>query len=399
MKNIYFLALSPTGIGLSGGDRIFIELSRRWSRENKLTIFTTSEGIDMCSRQKLSGKKLVIKNVGPKKLPKNFLINYIYKIYLGIKFGLLSHLDRLENSQEKIYVYSASDFWMDVFPAFILKLRYRNIIWLASWYQTAPNPMKGFSEKDRRENKYYLSALMYWFSQFFAKPLVTWKANKVIVNNEDESRRFDKFQKKGKVVVLIGAVPLAEINKWRKKHKNTEKIYEAVFQGRFHAQKGVVELIDIWRKVVDKKPRAKLGMIGDGPLRKKVEQKIENLGLKNNVKLFGYVFDGDKKYRIFSSSRMALHPAFYDSGGMASAEAMAFGIPCVGFNLKAYESYYPKGMVKVKVGDIDEYAEVIRNLLDDKKYYDKIAKESVGMIERNWSWDKRADEIYKKVIK
>ena len=34
---------------------------------------------------------------------------------------------------------------------------------------------------------------------------------------------------------------------------------------------------------------------------------------------------------------------------LVAQEAMAFVIPCVGFNLKAYESYYPKGMIKVPI--------------------------------------------------
>ena len=55
------------------------------------------------------------------------------------------------------------------------------------------------------------------------------------------------------------------------------KKYDAVFIGRFHPQKGVLELIDIWKRVVNKKPQAKLAMIGDGPLMKKVQLKIKKI--------------------------------------------------------------------------------------------------------------------------
>jgi glycosyltransferase involved in cell wall biosynthesis len=154
-----------------------------------------------------------------------------------------------------------------------------------------------------------------------------------------------------------------------------------------------VELIDIWKEVVNKLPQAKLAMIGDGPLKKVVEDRIKNLRLEKNIKLFGYVFDGDEKFKIFSQSKIVVHPAFYDSGGMASAEAMAFGLPCVGFNLKAYESYYPKGMVKVKIGDIKKFSAEIVKLLQNDTYRKKTSAEAVEMIENNWSWETRAQNI------
>ncbi|MDP1710238.1 MAG: glycosyltransferase family 4 protein, partial [bacterium] len=202
---------------------------------------------------------------------------------------------------------------------------------------------------------------------------------------------FQGFEKK--LVVVLGAVDTELISKYIKKFSKLPKIYDAVFQGRFHPQKGVVELIKIWRLVVDKIPKAKLVMIGDGPLMRDVKLKIENLKLENNVRLMGYVFDGDEKYKLFAQSKIVVHPALYDSGGMASAEAMAFGLPCVGFDLESYQSYYPQGMVKVKTGDLDEFANKINKFLDDKKYREKIGKEACDMIGLSWSWDKRAKEI------
>ena len=175
------------------------------------------------------------------------------------------------------------------------------------------------------------------------------------------------------------------------------KIYEAVFQGRFHPQKGVVELIKIWRLVVNKIPKAKLVMIGDGPLMESVKLEIRNLKLEDNIRLLGYVFDGDEKYKLFAQSKIVVHSAFYDSGGMASAEAMAFGLPCVGFDLPAYDSYYPQGMVKAPISNLESFAKNVISLLDNPNLRDKIGREAVSMIYKNWSWDKRAQEVLNKI--
>ncbi|OGM21476.1 hypothetical protein A2955_01000 [Candidatus Woesebacteria bacterium RIFCSPLOWO2_01_FULL_37_19] len=395
--NFIFFALAPTGTGISGSDRIFIELTREWSKKIPITIFTTFEGDEMIKRQRLAGKFLEIKVIGKIKLPRTFLIKYFYKVYLGIRLGF--SLPTTDYRLPTTYLYSSSDFWMDVFPAVIIKIRFNKLKWIATWFQTAPNPFVGYKEQGIRNKGYLLSAFFYWVSQLVSKPLITKFADKVIVNNEDERKRFPKHTKHGHTIVLLGAVPFDDIQKFLTTNYQllATKKYDAVFQGRFHPQKGVVELIDIWKKVVEKKPDAKLAMIGDGPLMMEVRSKIYDLGFKNNIRLFGYVFDGPVKYKIFAESKLVLHPAFYDSGGMASAEAMSFGIPAVGFNLKAYESYYPRGMIKVNTGDLQGFANAILNLLENKNMRYKLGKEAQDVIEKNWSWNNRAKEVLLKI--
>ncbi len=415
----YFFALAPTGEGISGSDRVFIELARRWSEKIPLTIYTTEEGIKMMQRQKLKGKLLKIIKVEKGKLPKNFFIRYLYKIFLAINLGL--SLQITDHQSRITFIYSSSEFWMDSLPALIIKIRYPKINWIAAWYQTAPNPLKGFIEQSskvkvqrtplesprlltgqggRRQSRYSLSALFYWLMQFPIKPLISKIADKVIVNNEEEKKQFPNHAKRGDTTVLIGAVPLNEIKEFlsTNPHLLSTKKYDAVFQGRFHPQKGVVELIDIWRKVVEKIPDAKLAMIGDGPLMNKVKLQISNYKLQNNIVLFGYLFDGEEKYKIFSQSKIVVHPAYYDSGGMAAAEAMAFGVACVGFNLKAYNSYYPEGMIKAKIGDLDSFAHKITELIDNPKLRKDLGDKAKAMIYKNYSWDARAKEILQKII-
>src|SRR3989344_5239537 len=191
---LYIFALASTGNGISGSDRIFIELAREWSKTFPVTIYTTSEGIEMVKLQKLKGKYLEIVMVEQSTLPNNFLMKYLYKVVLGLKLGLTLPFAvyRLPNT----YLYSSSDFWMDVFPAVILKIRFAQLKWVATWFQTAPNPLRGYNEPHfakasrgkQRANTYNTSAFLYWLSQLIAKPLISMYADKVIVNNEDERK-------------------------------------------------------------------------------------------------------------------------------------------------------------------------------------------------------------------
>lgn len=388
MKDITILALAAHGVGISGGDRIFIEFAKRWSKENALLIITSLEGSKMYWRQSASRDNAVVKTLDMPKL--NFLTEYLLKIFLGIKIGLTTVIP----SQSNHIVYSASEFWMDSLPAFILKLRYPKTIWVAAWYQTAPNPLIGFGN-----GRYKLSALWYWLSQLPIKPLISRFADYVLINNENERVIFPKLDSQNKTIVVLGAVNLEEIMTYIENHKKSIKKYDAVFQGRFHPQKGVIELVDIWKDVVSKLPNANLAMIGDGPLMSSVIARVKELGLTDRITLFGYIFDGEKKYQIFSQSKLVVHPALYDSGGMASAEAMAFGLPCVAFDLPAYLSYYPQGMIKVKAGDLKAFANQTIYLLKHNKSRSELGKEASSMIKKKWSWNERAKEVYERITK
>ena len=390
----HIFANAALGKGLSGSDRIFIELSKRLRKRFLVYIHVWEEGYRMCSSQNLKQSNNIKFNI----IYVNFwcrfgfIVCYFARVIFGIKDALLLNISLAKSA----VFYSASEFWMDSLPAFILKIRFPKSIWVAAWFQTAPNPLTGFTKGDR-QTTYRLSAFYYWLMQLPVKLLIGKCADFVLVNNEEERKQFPKLDRQNRTIVMLGAVNVEDINNYQNQNKNLPKIYDAVFQGRFHPQKGVVELIEIWKLVTKKLPQAKLALIGDGPLMSDVKAKIEKLGLSNNVKLFGYVFDGPQKYSIFAGSKIVVHPAFFDSGGMAAAEAMAFGLPCVGFDLDSYNSYYPMGMIKVQIGNIEAFADNVVKLIIDEREREKIGNEAQEMIRKNWSWDKRANLLIKSI--
>ena len=214
-------------------------------------------------------------------------------------------------------------------------------------------------------------------------------ADIVYITSDPDKKLFPRK----KTIVIRGGVDTSISQKYFQNSKNTTKIYEAVFLGRLHPQKGVIELIDVWNNVVSVKPNAKLAIIGDGNLEPLIKQKINKLGLNKNITLFGFQ-DGDKKYQIFQQSKTVVHPAIYDSGGMAAAEAMSFGLPGVSFDLEALKTYYPKGMIKTQCFNLELFANNILQLLDNKKLYLQYSKEAKELIEQHWSWQTQAEKIF-----
>jgi glycosyltransferase involved in cell wall biosynthesis len=172
-----------------------------------------------------------------------------------------------------------------------------------------------------------------------------------------------------------------------------KKEFLAVFVGRFHPQKGVTELIDIWKFVCERQKNARLAMIGVGELEGEVNMKIKQHGLGKNVVLFGFK-DGIAKLKIFKDSLVVVHPAIYDNGGMAACEAMACGLPGVSFDLLPLRSYYPKGMIKTPCFDLQKFALNILRLYDEHDLYSRTRSEAMELA-KEWDWDSRALELLK----
>lgn len=385
--NFHILATAALGKGLSGSDRIFIEISRNLKEKgHTVVVYVWEEGYKMCQSQNLTNVKFVIWPVG--KIQKlGFFITYIFRIINSVFRSLFLNL---ENNSETV-IYSASDFWMDSLPGWILKMRSPSIIWVGTYYLAAPNPFLGFKEKGEFSIPTFKDTL-YYFMQQISYHLIRNYADLVCLTSDPDIKRFPKHKDSGKFLVIKGGVNIKKMD-----NELLEKKYEAVFQGRFHKQKGVLELIEIWKKVVSKLPKAKLALIGDGPLLSDVKQKIKGQELDKNIILFGYLFDGEDKYKIFKQSKLVVHPAIYDSGGMAPAEAMVFGLPGVSFDLEALRTYYPRGMLKVKPSDLGSFADKIIELLTDKKVYDRLSKEAKDMIRSEWSWENRTNQFLEKI--
>ena len=377
----HIIANAALGLGLSGGDRIFIECAKRWAKAgHKLSVYVWEEGYEMCRRNKLDNVKYVIwsnatfRNFG-------FTILYIMRMIKGI-------IETLRMSiPEGSVIYSSSDFWPDSIPAWILKMRFRKVKWVAGFYLFVSNP---FDKESPYKGRLALKGLFYYLSQIPVYSLVRRYADMVFVTNELDGWRFidNKRLTPDRVIAVRGGVdtetPALIPEPKRKK-------FDAVFIGRFHPQKGVLELLDIWRYVCEVKKDAKLAVIGVGELESEVRTKIKKYDLENNVVLFGFK-DGVEKLEIFKDSKVVVHPAIYDSGGMAACEAMACRLPGVSFDLPALRTYYPRGMLKTPRYDLKKFAENIISLLRDEGLYTKTAKDALSWA-REWEWDKRAGQL------
>ena len=371
--------------GLTGGDRIFIELSRRWAQQgNKISIFASRDGYNICMRENLKHENIEYSIWWERGVSRPIAVplSYLARSLVGVVKVLMMK----EPKEQKSIVYSASDFWPDSLPGFFMKLKDRKAKWVAGFYLFTPRP---WSKESVFKGEYLWRGLASYIGQLLVYRLIKRYADMVFVTSEPDVEKFiTKNRDRNKVIAVRGGV---DTRLPTTVPEPREKSYDAVFIGRFHSQKGVLELVDIWRYVCEWKKDAKLAIVGLGPLEAQLRDKIAISELQDNISILGYQ-DGIPKIQTCKSSRVVLHPAIYDSGGMAACEAMACGLPGVSFDLKALKTYYPKGMLKTPCFDSKEFAQNIIRLLEDDGLYNKTQRDALDWA-REWDWDKRAEEI------
>ncbi len=379
---------APVRLALAdGGTNIWLNLIK--SLKNKEISISTQKGNKRKFSYKLKKKGIHFFEFKPFYTYTKLRINFI-EIFLRA-FGLTFILARKYKRMD--YLVSSSDFWPDSIPAFFLKIRNPKLIWIAGFFLTAPKP---WQKDNPYKGKRFLIGFFYWLTQLPVFFLIKRHADYVVVTSEpDVSKFITKKRDRSKIIIAQGGVEVTEAKKFLAGEGWTpvaKRKYDACYLGRFHYQKGVLELIDIWQKVCQKKPGAQLAMIGIGPLEGEVKAKIKKHRLSKNIALLGFR-DGQEKYKIFKQSKIMVHPATYDSGGMASAEGMAWGLPVVGFDLECHQTYYPRGMIKAPLNNFDQFAQKIISLLEDKELYRRYSKEAIDLAQTVWDWDIRVDKI------
>ncbi len=97
--------------------------------------------------------------------------------------------------------------------------------------------------------------------------------------------------------------------------------------GRFSEVKNHAFLLDIVGRMVERDPNVRCLLVGDGPLRQEIEEKVNQLGLKDKVIFTG--LRSDVPRLMLGAMDVFLFPSNYEGLGLVLVEAQAAGLPCV----------------------------------------------------------------------
>lgn len=362
---------------MGGSDKIFLEMAKVWKAAgHSLKVFGCSEAGKMCVEAGLSENFQRISGFDVEKIG----------LFLAYFLRTISSLFTSVRIKEGI-LYSSSDFWPDLIFALRQKFMNRKIKWVAGIFLIAPSPFKV---------KYALNlrGVLYWLTQRISVAVIRSFADLIVVLCQEDK---DFLSKSGvcedKIIIISAGLDFDVIEKIPQQDKK----YDACFVGRFHAQKGLSELIHIWKRVVLEIPLAKLAVIGWGNRRwvDLVNSLISKNNLRNNISLLGFL-DNEEKYKVIKSSRVFLFTSSYESWGIVVAEALGCSCPVVAFNIDATRKF-KKGVVLVDPDDLDSFAREIINLIRDDVRYSTFTLEA-GDYAKDFTWEKSAQAVVESVV-
>lgn len=137
--------------------------------------------------------------------------------------------------------------------------------------------------------------------------------------------------------------------------------------GRLSKEKGFMDLLIIFNKILKKYPDYKLNIIGDGEEKEKLENYIKENHLEKNVIMHGFQ-NKDYINNVLLGSMIYLMTSFTESFGIVLIEAMSYGIPCIAFSsAEGAEELIENGKNGYLIDDrnIDKYVSKVEFLMNN----------------------------------
>ncbi len=163
-----------------------------------------------------------------------------------------------------------------------------------------------------------------------------------------------------------------------------------LFIGRLEKRKGVRQIIKAFAELKKIKPESILKIAGDGPLRKSLEQYVNDQEIKD-IEFLGFI-DDKTKLHLLARCGIYTSPALYgESFGIVLAEAMAMSAPIVCHPNEGY-SWVMKGTGRLSLVDCTDssaYAERMQLLLED---------DDLRLLWQKWALEYVKEFDYEKIV-
>ncbi|NLY08801.1 MAG: glycosyltransferase family 4 protein [Tissierellia bacterium] len=179
------------------------------------------------------------------------------------------------------------------------------------------------------------------------------------------------------VETIFNPVDVARFARYKKRTHENQVVFVNV--ARFSPQKNQTGLVEAFSCVNNELPNARLVFIGDGELKKDVEKKVEQLGLKDKVNFTGNVADIPQR---LARADVFVLPSHYEGLPMSILEAMAAGLPCIASKIRGNTELIEdgKGGFLFEPTDIDGFAEAINTLSENENLRKKMGVNNLETI-------------------
>lgn len=387
---------------IAGGDIHFLKLAEGAARVGyELNFFGGHALQEVIEKHKLPGT-VTLTDDG--KMPK------VNQSALGGQFAMFRDffgryrrtMGQLRVIQPEDYVYAVSDYWFDVIPA-VRSASQRKLMVL---HMEAPTLRQIITRSRPDVDPKRLASLHYWASQewslrrFARSAALPRGAMKALKQAEQElgapaaSRRhlfylhplmeprLDKLGVRphertllsyGLEVAATDAVP------------KQERIYDAVWIGRVHRQKGIEDLLATLQQLAQRLTNFRAMFIGN--VRDALAPEIEARRLTKHVEFSGFVSE-EEKIRLFKASRVFLMPSKHEGSPRVIGESLIAGTPVIAYEIPNYRPLFGDFVRYAKPFDLAEFQDAAgREILRMRAGENYLDRMDLARLKQENSWE------------
>lgn len=345
-RRIHFIANCVYGTHLAGGDIHFFEMARAaaeagysvnffggFALQHHITAQSLKATIILTEQTQRTG-------INPGSLAGQVaLFRDYYKRYRGT-------LQRLDQVTPDDLVYATTDYWFDVLPVVKSHARGKMMI----WHMQAPSfrqiVMRSRADIDatRLASLHYCASQNWALSRFARCPakrlLYVHPMMREVLLRKDYCAEEIQY-------VSFGVDPDPPGGS-----ATQQKIYDTVWIGRVHRQKGINDLLQTLTYLKEKIPNFRSVIIGK--VKSELQPIIEKLGLSVVVDFPGFVSE-EEKFRLFRSSRVYLMPSRFEGSPRVIGEALVCRLPVVAYDVETYRPVFGDLLRYVPCYDVNAF--------------------------------------------
>lgn len=242
------------------------------------------------------------------------------------------------------------------------------------------DPTKKFSPHKWWIFRRCISWVMKWSDYIVAE------SNNILEN----ACKYYKFDRNKARVISLPYTPIHFEKIDRKELNMKSDIQYVISVGRLVRRKGFGFLLDVINRI----PNVNLIIVGDGPERTELENKINTLGIEDRVELVGNVSD-TKKFQYLSNADVFMLSSVHEGFGIVLQEAMQVGLPIVSTNYGGQVDLIDEGEngFLIEYGNIDYACECIKKVLSDNTLRNHMKQNNIKKI-----MEYNAENIAKKYL-
>jgi len=223
-------------------------------------------------------------------------------------------------------------------------------------------------------------------------------ADKIGVNSRATSQLLPR-QTLHKVHVLYPGVNIQAIRRYRLRQLEGEKEKKILFVGRLIKRKGVDDLLQAFKLVLERVPEARLIIVGDGPERTALHHLANALGIHHNVEFTG-TLTGKRLYTKYQECEVFAMPSKkidedVEGFGIVFIEAGFFKKPSVG----TWSGGIPEAVldkqtgILVPEGDVIALKNAIELLLTNRDLAKELGINAYNRVISEFTWEKATSRL------